>query len=209
MQNKLEALQPDTFYHIYNRANGSERLFNSDENYLFFLRKYKEYILPICHTYCYCLMPNHFHFLIQIKSEQELELFFNQKISSNIKAFPKFKTLEKLISKQFSNFFSCYTQAFNKQQQRKGSMFIKNFKRKKITDTAYLLNLVKYIHYNPIEAKLATELNEWKFSSYAGILSQTPTLLKRADILEWYNDLANFKFAHKTLPINTDDDYLT
>ena len=88
-------------------------------------------------------------------------------------------------------------------------MFIKNFKRKKIIDTAYLLNLVKYIHYNPIEAKLATELNEWKFSSYAAILCQTPTLLKRADILEWYNDLANFEFAHKTLPINTDDDYLT
>ena len=44
MQNKLEVLQPDTFYHIYNRANGSEKLFITDENYVFFLRKYKEYI---------------------------------------------------------------------------------------------------------------------------------------------------------------------
>ena len=164
MENKLEVLQPDAFYHIYNRANGSEKLFITDENYVFFLRKYKEYISPICHTYCYCLMPNHFHFLIQIKSQQELTLFFNQKTSLNyndsnnadgLKAFPKFKTLEKLISKQFSNFFSCYTQALNKQQNRKGSLFMKNFKRKKVRDTPYLLQLIKYIHYNPIEAKLA------------------------------------------------------
>jgi len=162
-------------------------------------------------------MPNHFHFLIEIKGEKELELFFNQKNSSNTtlqgiknedddkRAFPKFKTLEKLISKQFSNLFSCYTQAFNKQQNRRGSLFMKNFKRKKISDTTYFLKLVKYIHYNPIQAKLSRQLNEWKFSSYASLVSKTPTLLKRDDLLAWYNDLANFEFVHKTEP--TDNDY--
>ena len=205
MQQKLEVLKPDVFYHLYNRANGSEKLFITDENYLFFLRKYREYISTICHTYCYCLMPNHFHFLIQIKSEQELELFFNQTAS---KAFPKSKTLEKLLSKQFSNFFSCYTQAFNKQQQRKGSLFMKNFKRKKIDDKSYLLHLVKYIHYNPLEAKLANELNEWKFSSYTSLLSKTPTLLKRNELIEWYSDLANFMSVHKTMPTDTSNHYL-
>jgi len=162
-------------------------------------------------------MPNHFHFLIQIKSEQELELFFNQKTSLNyndsnnadgLKAFPKFETLEKLISKQFSNFFSCYTQALNKQQNRKGSLFMKNFKRKKVRNTPYLLQLAKYIHYNPIEAKLASELNEWKFSSYASLISNTPTLLKRDDLLNWYNDLSNFIHVHKTMPTDGDFDCL-
>lgn len=205
MQNKLEVLKPDAFYHLYNRANGSEKLFITEENYRFFLRKYQEYISPICHTYCYCLMPNHFHFLIQIKSEQELELFFNQTAS---KAFPKSKTLEMLLSKQFSNFFSCYTQAFNKQQQRKGSLFMKNFKRKKIDDRAYLLNLIKYIHYNPIEAKLTDELNEWKFSSYASLISKTPTLLKRDELIGWYSDLANFINVHITTPTPANTDYI-
>lgn len=210
MQNKLEILQPDTFYHIYNRANGNEVLFKSDENYLFFLKQYKAYISPICNTYCYCLMPNHFHFLIEIKSEKELQLFFNQKTSSCITLLGNqdlqgFKNLEGFISQQFSNFFNCYVKAFNKQHNRKGSLLMHPFKRKRITDTAYLLKLVKYIHYNPIEVKLSTQLNEWKFSSYASLVSKTPTLLKRDDLLAWYDDLANFEFVHKTAP--TDSSY--
>lgn len=213
MQNKLEALTPDAFYHIYNRANGSEQLFISDENYLFFLRKYKTYISPICNTYCYCLMPNHFHFLIEIKSEKELELFFNQKSSSSI-TLQGFKTLEglskqnaisKLLSQQFSHLFNSYTQAFNKQNNRKGSLLMHPYKRKKISDRTYLLKLVKYIHYNPIEAKLSSQLHGWKFSSYASLVSTIPTLLKRNELIAWYDDLANFKFVHKTAP--TDNDY--
>jgi putative transposase len=216
MQNKLEVLQPDTFYHIYNRANGSEKLFITDENYVFFLRKYKEYISPICHTYCYCLMPNHFHFLIQIKSEDELELYFNEKTSSS-STLQGFKTLEglakqnsisKLLTQQFSHLFNTYTQAFNKQNGRKGSLFMHPYKRKKINDTSYLLQLVKYIHYNPIEAKLASELYEWKFSSYSSIISKTPSLLKRDDLLNWYNDLSNFIYIHKTIPTDVDLDDL-
>ena len=216
MQNKLEVLQPDTFYHIYNRANGSEKLFITDENYVFFLRKYKEYISPICHTYCYCLMPNHFHFLIQIKSEDELELYFNEKTSSS-STLQGFKTLEglakqnsisKLLTQQFSHLFNTYTQAFNKQNGRKGSLFMHPYKRKKINDTSYLLQLVKYIHYNPVEAKLANELYEWKFSSYSSLISKTPTLLKRDNVLDWYHDLANFEFVHKTNPVDNDNDYL-
>ncbi len=216
MQNKLETLQPDTFYHVYNRANGSEQLFIADENYLFFLRKYKENISSICNTYCYCLMPNHFHFLVAIKSQQELELFFNQKLSAS-KTLQGFKTLEglakqnaisKLLSQQFSHLFNAYTQAFNKQYNRKGSLLMHPFKRKKIRDTTYLLQLVKYIHYNPIEAKLASELNKWKFSSYASLISKTPTLLKRDEVLDWYNDLFNFIYVHKIVPSDSDFNYL-
>ena len=207
MQNKLEILQPDTFYHIYNRANGNEQLFLSDENYLFFLRKYKEYISPICHSYCYCLMPNHFHFLVEVKSTKELEDYFNQKTplsitlqglaTDELETFPKFKTLEMLISKQFSNFFSCYTQAFNKQQNRMGSLFMKNFKRKKITDTKYLMQLVQYIHRNPLEANLCNELHLWNYSSYGSLLSNKETLLMRNQVLEWFNDVQNFEYVHK------------
>jgi len=79
MQNKTGTLEPEAFYHIYNRANGNENIFFKDENYLFFLKKYKEYISPICNTYCYCLMPNHFHFLIEIKNEEELKSYFKNK----------------------------------------------------------------------------------------------------------------------------------
>lgn len=72
MINKKALLAPDGFYHIYNRAHGNEKLFLSHDNYLYFLRRFGEVMEPYVVSHCYCLMPNHFHFLIQIKSEIEL-----------------------------------------------------------------------------------------------------------------------------------------
>lgn len=86
-------------YHIYNHANGTEDIFREEENYRFFLGQYAKYLGDVLDTYAYCLMPNHFHFLVGVKLEEAL-----------IKTFPKFETLEKLVSKKFSNFFSSYTQ---------------------------------------------------------------------------------------------------
>lgn len=80
MINKQAILKPENTYHVYNRANGNEKLFLSDENYCYFLKKYDEYIYPIADTFCYCLMPNHFHFLIRIKEESVLKNFFKEKI---------------------------------------------------------------------------------------------------------------------------------
>lgn len=208
MQNKLEVLQPDTFYHIYNRANGNEQLFITEENYLYFQKKYEAYISHICHTYSYCLMPNHFHFLIQIKSEAELELFFDKKTASSItingyktfEGLAKQNAISKLLTQQFSHLFNAYTQAFNKQNNRKGSLFMHPYKRKKIYNKSYLLNLTRYIHYNPIEARLVSELNEWKFSSYSSLISSTPTILKRDTLINWFDDESNFIHFHQMKP---------
>lgn len=191
MQDKKAILEPDCTYHIYNRANGSERLFISDENYRFFLERYRKYIQPIAETFCYCLMPNHFHFMVRIRQEKELE---------SLEAFPKFQTLEKLLSKQFSNLFSSYTQALNKVTGRKGSLFMKNFNRIKVSDKKYLLKLIHYIHYNPIEAGLASEPRDWKFSSYQIIISKGPTMLYRKEVIEWFGDLENFIHCHRYPP---------
>jgi putative transposase len=194
MKNTLEVITPDCTYHIFNRANGNEKLFLSNENYRYFLQQYMSYIQPIADTFCYCLMPNHYHFLVRIKSENELENYFRL-------TFPKFETLEKLpieklLSKQFSNLFSSYTQAFNKQQNRMGSLFMKNFKRIKVTDEHYRQKLVHYIHINPLEAQLCNTLEDWKYSSYSALISTTKTQLKRDEVLEWFDDIENFKYVH-------------
>lgn len=67
-----QPLLPDCVYHIYNHANGSENLFRNEENYHYFLSKYAEYIFPIADTYAYCLMPNHFHLMVRIRTEKEI-----------------------------------------------------------------------------------------------------------------------------------------
>jgi REP element-mobilizing transposase RayT len=83
----MEPLIPGYYYHIYNHAIGNEQVFREDKNYHFFLKKTKKYIVPVAEIYSYCLMPNHFHFLVKLKDEVELQLQ---------ESFPKFETLEKV-----------------------------------------------------------------------------------------------------------------
>ena len=59
-------------YHIYNRGNNQQTIFFSDENYLYFLRKCHRYLKPVSEIFAWCLMPNHFHFLIHV-TEKSLE----------------------------------------------------------------------------------------------------------------------------------------
>lgn len=201
-------LKQEHFYHIYNRANGSEKIFLSDENYRFFLEKYQLHLSEYVNTYCYCLMPNHFHLLVSIKSEEEIL----NVLAREEKTVPKFKTLEqfareqnparfefleKLVSKQFSNFFSSYSQAFNKQQKRMGSLFMKNFKRKLVKDDEYLKNLVQYIHRNPVDADICDYPHEWKHSSYKSIIQQEKTFLKNEEVLSWFENKENFEYVHR------------
>src|SRR5690606_35102585 len=194
--------------------NGNEKLFLSDENYRYFLKKYDEYVHPIADTFSYCLMPNHFHFLIRIKEESVLKNFFKKKIEKiNFKSdstLQGFKTLEgfetpegldlsKLLSLQFSHLFNGYTQALNKQQGRKGGLFMHPFKRKQITDEIYLRRLVRYIHYNPVESGLARSPEEWEFSSFNTIVvpkEGNGIKIERKEIIGFFGDLDNFKYCH-------------
>ena len=208
MQNKTEILIPEATYHIYNRANGSERLFRSEENYRYFLQKYQEFILPIVCTFCYCLMPNHFHVLVRLRTDKELVEYFNaaQSQSATLQGFKTLEglarqeTLSKLINQQFSHFFNGYTQAFNKQNNRKGSLFMHPFKRKRVNDINYLKQLVHYIHQNPIEANVCDTSENWPHSSYPILLSGTPTFLQREETISWFEDAHNFKKIHSGIP---------
>ena len=98
--------EPDKMYHIYNHANGNDNLFYSDENYFYFLKRYSELLSPIVDTYAYCLMPDHFHWLVKIKSEKEVFDFLrtNGKIPDDI-SFDEFKTIKIGLPNQSENSF--------------------------------------------------------------------------------------------------------
>ena len=189
------------FYHIFNHTVGSEKLFKHDENYSYFLKKFNEYISPIASTFSYVLIPNHFHFLIEIKDKKEL--YESYRILESNKEFPKVKPetevdFEKFVMQQFSNFFNCYTKSFNKKHNRKGALFIDYLRRTLISDEEYLRNMVLYIHQNPIHHKMCNKLEDWKYSSYNSLLSEKPTLLERVEVINWFGDIENFIFMHTT-----------
>lgn len=115
MGNARIPLESDYYYHIYNHAISKENLFLSDDNYRFFLEKYKKYIPQIAETFAYCLMPNHFHFVIRIKSGP---FYFSE--NQNLTNSEFFKEESSYLSQTFGNLFNSYSKAFNKQQGRKG-----------------------------------------------------------------------------------------
>ena len=218
MKDNTLPLQPDFTYHIYNRANGNEKLFIVFENYKFFLDKFAKHIFPIAETFCYCLMPNHFHFLIRIRSEKEiLELIMaNTSLLKPDSTLLKSETLVKLdeqtiienyLSKQFSNLFSSYTQSFNKQQNRKGNLFMHTFKRKKIENSNYLMKVVRYIHLNPVQANLCEFAKDYQHSSYKSLISKSVTLLNRDETISWFGDLENFIYMHRVSPDSEDIEF--
>ena len=198
MIDKKSPLYPDAMYHVYNRANGNEKLFLSENNYSYFLKRYAYFISPIADLYSYCLMPNHFHFLIKIKSKNEIIKNLNTHFPNRYPNLNECTTIELVLSKQFSNFFSSYTQAFNKQQKRMGSLFMKNFNRILITSDKQLLNVVVYIHQNPVAASFCTNIKSWKFSSYNPILAANNSIVCCNEVVNLFNDLDNFIYCHSS-----------
>ena len=185
-------LEPDKYYHIFNHANGRDNIFANEGNYEYFLRQYLRHISPIEDTLAYCLMPNHFHIAIRIKSIEELIKTEKFKNAQNIEKME----LSNLISKQFSNFFSSYTLAFNKQQNRMGSLFIPNFSRKHIDSNEYLINIITYIHLNPIHHEFTRNINDWKHSTFQIIKENKPSFIKSKEVIDLFDDIDNFLFVH-------------
>ena len=148
--------EPDKTYHIYNRSN--QTVFYNERNYLFFLTKLNKLIKPISDIIAWCLMPNHFHFLI-VADERSCE-FIDEKHRSNVQ----------LLSKNIGTLLSSYTKAINKELDQRGKLFSHNTKAKCLNDESknynYAVTCFHYIHQNPLNAKLCNKLENWKFSSY-------------------------------------------
>jgi len=156
-----DPLNPETFYHIYNRGINGEDLFKREENYDYFLSKYANYIPAIADTYAYCLLKNHFHLLIRTKSEEEILQASNSNKLRNTDLIKK--TSSQIISLKFSHLFNGYTQAINKQHERTGKLFELPFRRIEVENDAYFSRLVYYIHANPQTHGLIVDFREYPY----------------------------------------------
>ena len=178
---KPVALQPGSYYHIYNRGNNRENLFREERNYHHFLKLYARYIPAVADTYAYCLLKNHFHVLVRLKTA--VELTRNGKVLSP--------------SQQLGNLFNAYSKAINKAYGRTGSLFEHPFERIEVISERHRLHLVTYIHRNPQTHGLIADFRDWPFSSYHALCSTRPTYLRRDDVLAWFGGSAELAAAHR------------
>ena len=184
-------LYQNSFYHIYNRGNNRGKIFFTKQNYLYFLKQFDYYLSEYVDVFAYALIPNHFHFFIRVKPIEN---------SDN-------------ITLQFRKFFISYSKSINKQFDRSGSLFQKNFKRKVIEESTYLTRIILYIHANPQKHNCIKDFKEYRFSSYKGIIGNKSTKLNRKEVLEWFGGKENFikfhdenKYIYSDLSLIEEDD---
>ena len=174
-------------YHVYNRGNNSQTVFFNHENYMFFLDKLRKHLLPHADVLAWCLMPNHFHWLISVRQVEvgvsEPEMHSEQVTRSHL------LTKTRSLNDSISILLRSYTRAIQKQEYMTGSLFQNRTKALCLTEpqgvspahfnthfgmmgnldlpeTNYLNVCFDYIHLNPVGAKLVAEPKDWEFSSY-------------------------------------------
>jgi REP element-mobilizing transposase RayT len=149
----------DYTYHVYNRSN--KTVFHTDENYEFFIKKIDKYISPYADFLAWCLLPNHFHFLI-VPNASGVEYIDE-----------KHRNQTQKLAKYIGVVLSSYSQAINNQENRKGSLFAHRTIAKvlNLQDNRYLENCFAYIHQNPCTAGLVNDMKDWRYSSYRDFMN--------------------------------------
>ena len=151
MPRKSRQQSPTGVYHVMLRGINHNDIFLSDIDRRKFLKilnsvvaptnGQEEPLPPYCHIHAYCLMDNHVHLLISEGSDD-------------------IGTVMKRIGVAYVNYF-------NKQHERMGPLFQDRFRSEPVCNTKYFVQLLRYIHFNPIEAHIAQSLDEWRWSSWS------------------------------------------
>jgi putative transposase len=149
----------NSVYHIYNQGNNRETTFKDTDDYLAFLRKLNFHLKPNCLILSYCLMPNHFHFLIYTTE------ISNEKVKIGSLNLTR-------ITNSFRLILSEYAQDFNKKYNRSGSLFRQKTKYKLVDnmESQYLKNLIYNILSSPFDIKGIKKLEDWHFSSFRDLI---------------------------------------
>ena len=147
MARPLRIEYPDAYYHVMNRGRRAEAIFLDVEDYV----NFQELLIELTTVYgiriiAYCLMPNHYHLFLQ--------------------------TPKANLSESFRHLNGVYTQKFNRKHQVDGALFRGRFKSILVDKETYYLELIRYIHRNPLRAGIEKKLGDYPWSSHSAYLSE-------------------------------------
>jgi len=163
MARPLRIEYPGAFYHVMSRGNDRKAVFRQKEDYELFLETLADASERFdVLTYAFCLMPNHLHLLIQTKNP-------------NLSQFMK-------------RLLGVYTIRFNRRHKRHGHLFQGRYKAHLVDQDSYFLELSRYIHLNPVKAKLSEKPEKYTWSSMRFyLLAQTPSYLHKKFTLDSFD----------------------
>jgi len=146
MSRPLRIEYPGAWYHVMNRGRRGEEIFAEKNDYRLFLEVVRESAdLFNIEIAAYCLMPNHYHLLLH--------------------------TPDGNLSRCMRQVNGIYAQRFNRSHQYDGQLFRGRYKSILVEADSYLLQLLRYIHKNPLRAGLCDDVNNYEWSSHRGYLS--------------------------------------
>jgi putative transposase len=137
--------QAPGIYHVTSRGNRGQAVFPVDDDHLRFLAL----VDAVCSkagwvVHAYCLMPNHYHLLVEIDAPT--------------------------LSMGFQRLNGVYAQTFNRRNHLVGHLFQGRFHSTRVESDAHLLELARYLPLNPVRARLCDEPADWPWSSYRATL---------------------------------------
>lgn len=143
-------------YHIIWRGANRQEIFHDAEDSMKLLELLKKYKLKYgLMLYAWCLMSNHVHLLLKEGNED--------------------------VSITMKRIGVSYVQYYNWKYRTTGHLFQDRFKSENVEDSKYLLTVVRYIHQNPVKARMVQSPDEWKWSSCCGYYGKDPASWKMLD----------------------------
>lgn len=170
MSRKLPPFVAGHYYHLYNRGARRLSIFREEANYLFVLRKMKKYIGELDLTViAYCLMPNHYHFLVRQEGEVR-------------------------AGKLPQRVFNSYSKAYNKRYDNSGTLFQGPYEARVVDNGRYLRHLCRYIHANPVKDGLVQYVAQWPYSNYLEWVGlREGTLVDRSFVEDLFPDPSDYE----------------
>lgn len=169
MARPLRIQYPGAVYHVMNRGGSRQRIFLDKPDYEAFVNTVGEiYDRWRVELFAYCLMGNHYHACL--------------------------RTPEGNLSRVMRHLDGLYTQRFNRMHRRDGALFRGRYKAIVVDKDAYLAQVVRYIHLNPLEAGMVEEPQAYEWSSHRFYLrpQQAPKWLRVEEVMGEFGSIAAF-----------------
>ena len=199
--NYWQTFYEEGYYHIYNRSNGNAPIFDNIDDCEDFLERFKNLISPYCDTLAFCLMSNHFHFVLFFKPINEtLRTYIEEDKTVAAQNFINDKTpFNDFIVAQFARLFQGFSKYYNIKYGRVGNLFQKKFKRIQQNTTENVVSRICYTHHNPIHHDAASFYDAYKNSSFLSFLSKNETIIAKKHTFYLFNEIekVNINYAKK------------
>jgi putative transposase len=190
-------------YHLLFRSIDGIPLFKSINEKQFFLEKWKRFTDFIFETWAYCLLENHVHIIVKIKSAEEIELGLtklpNESKTKSINQFLETKTaelFETVAERQLNSFMVSYANTYNNIIERKGGVFQQPFRRSLIFEDAHLQQAIVYVHANAQKHGLIKDFQEHNYNSYHDIIDGNESIVNAEAVLTFFGGIEKFISIH-------------